>query len=460
MDIVQMSLSAAVLIVAVVIIRALTLHKLPKKTFLVLWGIVICRLLVPFSIPSRFSFYTGIDMIKHILGERTSIFSPVSMTGIPNMANMPGTGEALGMFAVYISPTEIIRPVGMCVCMLFFIVTYIKCHREFRMSLPVENEFIAHWLQEHLLRRPVQIRQSDRIKAPLTYGVFRPVVLLPKTTDRVDETKLRYILTHEFTHIRRFDTLTKLLLAAAVCVHWFNPFVWIMYVLANRDIELSCDETVVRTFGETIKSAYALTLIGLEEKKSRLSPLVNNFSKNAVEERIVSIMKMKKTSIAGIFLAFVLVIGTAIAFATNATDKVPVGAPESNISLSGSGSSPAKKLNIKETYNMGNYSEFLKVENDSVKYYYDGQWVRSLYDENNQDAKIINANAKSIIYFNALEDKDVLDKGTPIYLKTTRNKDTNKIEKLVEMSEDDAWEILNSADDSVIHMARTPSDKK
>ncbi len=98
-------------------------------------------------------------------------------------------------------------------------------------------------------------------------------MLLPKTTDWTDEARLRYILTHEFVHIRRFDVLTKLLLVSALCIHWFNPFVWAMYVLFNRDIELSCDETVVRTFGDTIKSAYALTLIGLEEKKSRLTPL-------------------------------------------------------------------------------------------------------------------------------------------------------------------------------------------
>ncbi|MDR1539640.1 MAG: M56 family metallopeptidase [Clostridiales bacterium] len=456
MDIVQMSLSASVLIVAVAVIRALALHKLPKKAFLALWGVAVCRLLAPFSIPSRFSFYTGMDMARRILGERAAASFPAGTAGIPSM---PGTGESLGMPAACISPIEIIWLAGMCACALFFIAAYIKCRREFRMSLPVENEFAAHWLQERLLRRPVQIRQSDRIKSPLTYGAFHPVILLPKATDWTDETKMRYILTHEITHIRRFDALAKLLLAASACVHWFNPFAWVMYALANRDIELSCDETVVRTFGETIKSAYALALIELEEKKSRLALLASNFSKNAIEERIVSIMKMKKTSLAGMLLAFVLVTGTSAAFATNAANRAPVGASESNIPLSDAGSSPAEKLNIKETYNMGSYQVFLEAENDSVKYYYDGSWVRCLYDENSPDAKIINSTAKSIIYFNALEDKDVLGKGTPVYLKVIRNKDTNKVEKLVEMSEDDAWGILNSADDSVIYIARTSSDK-
>ena len=170
---------------------------------------------------------------------------------------------------------------------------------------------------EHPTKRNVQIRQSDKIAAPLTYGVFLPVILLPKTTDWTDEKKLRYILTHELVHIRCFDTLKKWMLVTALCIHWFNPFVWVMYVLANRDIELSCDETVIRTIGETMKSAYALTLIGMEEKKSKLTPLVNNFSKNAIEERINSIMKLKKASFMGLFLALVLVIGTATIFATS-----------------------------------------------------------------------------------------------------------------------------------------------
>lgn len=334
MDIIKMSLSASVMIVAIVIIRALTLNKLPKRTFLVLWGVVVCRLLIPFSIPSYLSFYTGVNMVRRMLTERVTVSSTTGITAIPNVANMPGLGGPMGASAptAAISPLEIVWLAGIFAYALFFIVAYVKCRREFKMSLPVENSFTARWLREHSLRRPVQIRQSDRIKSPLTYGVFRPVILLPRRTDWSDETRLRYILTHEFAHIRRFDTLTKLILTAAVCVHWFNPLVWLMYVLANRDIELSCDETVIRTFGETEKSAYALTLIGLEEKKGRLTPLVNNFSKNAIEERIVSIMKIKRTSLVGIILSLVLVIGTTTVFATNAANATDASSSDTNYS--------------------------------------------------------------------------------------------------------------------------------
>ena len=105
---------------------------------------------------------------------------------------------------------------------------------------------------------------AGRISSPLTFGVLRPVILLPKKTDWTDETALRYVLEHEFVHIQRFDVLSKLLLIAAVCVHRFNPLVWVMYVLANRDLELSCDETVLRRFGGDIRAAYARVLIRME----------------------------------------------------------------------------------------------------------------------------------------------------------------------------------------------------
>lgn len=113
--------------------------------------------------------------------------------------------------------------------------------------------------------------------------------------------------------------MTKLLFAFTLCAHWFNPFVWVMYVLANRDIELSCDETVVQEFGETMKSAYAMTLIGMEEKKNGITPLCNNFNKNAIEERIICIMKIKKVTRLSIITAIMLVVGTATAFASSAS---------------------------------------------------------------------------------------------------------------------------------------------
>ena len=150
---------------------------------------------------------------------------------------------------------------------------------------------------------------AGRISSPLTFGVLRPVILVPKKTDWTDETALRYVLEHEFVHIQRFDVLSKLLLIAAVCVHWFNPLVWVMYVLANRDLELSCDETVLRRFGGDIRAAYARVLIRMEAARGGFAPLCNHFGKNAIEERI---------TIVSLGLTALLVAGTVTVFATSA----------------------------------------------------------------------------------------------------------------------------------------------
>ena len=225
----------------------------------------------------------------------------------------------------YISHSEVAVPIwaiiwaiGALICAVVFSITYWKCYKEFQTSLPIDNDFTRNWLSSHHIKRSIQIRQSELVSAPLTFGILRPVILMPKTTDWNDEKTLQYVLEHEFVHIRRFDTITKLILLIALCVHWFNPFVWVMYVLANRDIELSCDETVLHVFGENTKASYARTLIGMEEIKSGITPLCNNFSKNALEERMTAIMKTKKSTVLSIALAVLIVAGTATAFATSA----------------------------------------------------------------------------------------------------------------------------------------------
>ena len=152
---------------------------------------------------------------------------------------------------------------------------------------------------------------------------------MPKKTDWTDETALRYVLEHEFVHIQRFDVLSKLLLIAAICVHWFNPLVWVMYVLANRDLELSCDETVLRRFGGDVRAAYARVLIRMEAARGGFAPLCNHFGKNAIEERITAIMKTKRITIVSLGLAALLVAGTVTVFATSAqggTSGTPVKA--------------------------------------------------------------------------------------------------------------------------------------
>ena len=320
MSLLQMSFLGTVIILLIVVLRAVLINRLPKKTFLILWWIALIRLLVPFSIKSVTSIYS---LLQSIYSDINPVRTAQTTTFLPIHGNMPeianGLSEAMVQRTESISILSVIWLAGLLLCFGFFAVSYIKCYREFRFSLPVENDILEAWKEKHPLKRSLSIRQTETIAAPLSYGVIRPVILMPKNTEWKNIYQLRYVLEHEYVHIRRLDMLTKLIMIAAVCIHWFNPLVWVMYILFNRDLELSCDETVVRRFGMDIKSVYATALISMEEKKSGLTPLCNSFSKNAIEERIRVIMKIKKTSKFAVMISAVLVIGVTGGFATSAS---------------------------------------------------------------------------------------------------------------------------------------------
>lgn len=319
MNLLGMSFSGAVFIIAVVVVRAVLINKIPKKTFLVLWEIAFLRLLVPFSIPFMFSIHT---LISQILSKFTfwgtdantviSTWVQGQNITIPKMEKL--SSDMLSSHFVWF----VIWCIGMVAFVLFFAVSYFRCLIEFQTSVPVCNDFLEQWLKEHSIKRSISVRQSDRILAPLTYGILRPVILMPKKTDWKNTKQLLYVLSHEYIHICHFDILKKLIATVVLCIHWFNPMVWVMYILFNRDVELTCDESVVRQLGEKSKAVYSLTLINMEENQSGLLPFCNNFSKNAIEERITAIMKMKKVTILSLAIACLIVGGFVIVFATSA----------------------------------------------------------------------------------------------------------------------------------------------
>lgn len=369
MGIFQMSFSGAVLIMAVVVLRALTLNRLPKDTFLILWGIVLLRLLVPLSVPSELSVYSWMernmgqeqDSVKEngtankSIGEQN--LSPKNDTYVMNglgqedafISNSDSENQNYSIkndksvtndtnayqFQTTRNKERFVKTISCCVvwcigmlsCMIYFTVSYLRCRFEFQTSVPVENPYALRWLEKHC-RRPVSIRQSDRISTPLTYGIRRPVILMPKDTDWENTQQLQYILMHEYIHICRYDALTKLVCILALCIHWFNPLMWIMYVLFNQDVEISCDEHVVRRFGRESKTVYARMLIQMEARRSNVmavlplgSGLLLKIGKNAMEERITAIMKMKKKSKFTVALAAALVISVTVVFATSAAEK-------------------------------------------------------------------------------------------------------------------------------------------
>ena len=310
MSLLQMSFTGGILILAVIVIRALAINMLSKKTFNALWGISVVRLMVPISIPSAFSVYSLMGSHAPGNGSQAIRVLPIGASG--QAASMPDS------ITNAVSTWTVVWAAGVLVCAVFFSLAYWKCRKEFQTSIPVGNDFTENWLSVHQQGRRISIRQSGRFSAPLTYGVLHPVILMPTSTKWENTDSLAYVLAHEYVHIRRFDSIRKLVLIVVLCVHWFNPLVWVMYILANRDIELSCDEAVVRFFGENTKAAYARALISMEETRSGLTPLCSSFSKNAIEERITAIMKIKKTTVFSLVLAGFIVVGTATAFATSA----------------------------------------------------------------------------------------------------------------------------------------------
>lgn len=151
--------------------------------------------------------------------------------------------------------------------------------------------------------------------------MLRPVILLPKKAGWDSEEQLSYILLHEYVHVRRFDAAFKLLFAPALCVHWFSPAVWLMYLLFGRDAELACDEQVVRISGDA--SSYARTLISMEALKSGLSPFCG-FNENPLKERVTGIMKTKKATLAASLTAAAVILIVTAVFATSGRTSSPL----------------------------------------------------------------------------------------------------------------------------------------
>lgn len=338
----QMSLYGGIFIVTVILLRALAVNRLPKKVFVLLWDIALLRLLLPFRFSSPVSIYSALNPLvarmrgplpfAALLPDRTAPSARIPFFGsaLPEDAAQAGPG---------LSPLALVWFSGMLLLALAFLLTHLKSRRIYACSLPVKQPFVEKWLEANRpRRRPVQIRCSDRTESPLTYGFLWPVVLLPKHLAWEDEETLGYILAHEMAHIRRFDALVKWLYAAVACIHWFNPAVWAMYTLANRDFELSCDEAVLRRYGLDARSSYALTLVAMEECRTCPAPLASSFSKNALKERITAIMTARSITPAAAAAAVVITAVITLLFAPSAPADAALsglsGANDSAVSLS------------------------------------------------------------------------------------------------------------------------------
>lgn len=290
-----MSLAGSGLILTTAVLRLFLRRKVPACCWLFLWGAALCRLLIPFSIPTPISLF---NLPAWIADAKSS--APMMLTASHTAVGFDG---------------KWLLAAGCIVAAAFFAAGYMRQLSGFRASLPANEATLCQIQAEYPMRRKVKLRVHDCISAPLTYGILRPIILLPRKLDFNDVKTLRFVLAHEYTHIRRFDCLWKFAAAAALCVHWFNPAVWLLLPLLSRDLELSCDAAVIRRFHGSHRAAYARALLYFAEQRCDHSPLISHFSKNPLEERICFIMTSRKHSIAGLALATALIVGTTSAFA-------------------------------------------------------------------------------------------------------------------------------------------------
>lgn len=314
MTLLERGAAGAVLILAVALLRTAMGRALPRRALGLLWWAAALRLLLPWEAPSRLSVYNLLAA-----GGQTPALRPAG-GGVPARP-LPGTvtGGAAAIAPVVpassaVSPWALVWLAGSLLLALWLAASYLRCRRTFSASLPAGGGYAARWQRDH---PRVSVRVSDRVSGPLAYGLVRPVILLPRGMDRGSETALGCILTHEYEHIRHLDGLTKLVLAAALCVHWWNPAVWLMVRLAGRDLELACDEAVVRRLGDP--AAYARTLLAVEEARAGICP---RFAQSPVEERIKAMMKFQSRRVPVLVTACALLLAVCVttAFATSAKE--------------------------------------------------------------------------------------------------------------------------------------------
>lgn len=259
-------LQPTLFILIVCAVRAALGNRLAPVWRVVLWDLAAFRLAFPNLLGTRFS------LLVHL---------PAAAYDVPE----GGDWLFRGLAALNLLQLLAVVP------LLAVLVAWVRTCRAYRGGAPLESPVVERVLAERPLRRRVRFRVHPAADAPLTYGVLRPVVVLPESADLADEEALRYILLHELTHVARFDCLQKLFFTLTLCLHWFNPAAWLLLALAGRDLEHACDAAVLRRCGMDARKPYAAVLLHAATAKRR--PLTLALRESAVGARIRAIADWK-----------------------------------------------------------------------------------------------------------------------------------------------------------------------
>ena len=309
----NMSLSASIIVLVIVILRLL-LKKAPRKIICFLWAFVALRLLLPFSIQSDLSAF---NMIKSSVGEQGQIEyfqyngkteKPKVQFTTPALVNddMSPDSMTIGEHTsdLYLPPVVVIWLVGMGAMLIYALISFIKLKKSVRASIPVKDNILA----------------CDEVKSPFILGIIKPMIYVPSSM--AGET-LSYVITHETAHIKRCDHWWKPLGYLLLTVYWFNPLCWLAYILLCRDIELACDEKVIRDYDKLGKAAYSQALLDCSFPRKTIAACPVAFGEIGVKARVKSVLNYKKPAFWIIAAAVVVCIVVAVCFLTNPKNREP-----------------------------------------------------------------------------------------------------------------------------------------
>ena len=304
LKIINMSISASWLVLAVLILR-FVLKKAPKWINVLLWGIVAIRLICPFSFESPLSLIPSAETIPLNIGmdSTPTINSGISainnaVNPIISQSNTPMAGASINPLQITIGIYEYIWIFGMIALALYTAISYWRLHRKVDTAVRYKDN----------------IFQSENVSSPFVFGIIKPRIYLPFKMNGQD---LEHVVAHEHAHIRRKDHWWKPFGFLLLTIHWFNPLMWMAYVLLCRDIELACDEKVIKELGNEQRGDYTQALVACSVNRRMIAACPLTFGEVGVKERVKSVMNYKKPALWVIIIAVIVCVGVAVCFLTN-----------------------------------------------------------------------------------------------------------------------------------------------
>ena len=304
LKIINMSISASWLVLAVLILR-FVLKKAPKWINVLLWGIVAIRLICPFSFESTLSLIPSAETIPLNIGMDTTSTINSGISAINNavnpiisQSNTPMAGASVNLLQITIGIYEYIWIFGMIALALYTAISYWRLRRKVDTAVRYKDN----------------IFQSENVSFPFVLGIIKPRIYLPF---KMNGQYLEYVVAHEQAHICRKDHWWKPLGFLLLMIHWFNPLMWLAYVLLCRDIELACDEKVIKELGNEQRGDYTQALVACSVNRRMIAACPLAFGEVSVKERVKSVMNYKKPAFWVIIISVIVCVGVAVCFLTN-----------------------------------------------------------------------------------------------------------------------------------------------